>query len=82
MESVAGPVLLDLGKVAHAAELWVSGRGCGARLWGPHVFDVTHALHPGANEIRARIANLINNSYEDPQESGLLGPVRLVRLVE
>ena len=45
---------------------------------GPHVFDVGQALRPGENEIRVRIANLINNSYGEPAESGLLGPVRLV----
>ncbi len=70
---------LDLGKVCHAAEVWVNGRSCGARLWGPHVFNVGEALRPGANEIRVRVANLINNSYGEITESGLLGPVRLVR---
>jgi len=29
----------------------------------------------GKNEIRVRIANLIDNSYGDIQESGRLGPV-------
>jgi hypothetical protein len=38
---------------------------------------VTKALRPGANEIRIRIANLINDSYGEPAESGLLGPVAL-----
>ena len=70
---------LDLGKVCHAAEVWVNGKSCGARLWGPHVFDVGEALRPGANKIRVRVANLINNSYGEITESGLLGPVRLVR---
>ena len=70
---------LDLGKVCHVAEIWVNGKSCGARLWGPHVFDVGEALRSGANEIRVRVANLINNSYGEITESGLLGPVRLVR---
>jgi hypothetical protein len=70
---------LDLGKVGHVAEVWVNGRNCGARLWAPHVFNIGEALRPGTNEIRIRIANLINNSYGEPAESGLLGPVRLVR---
>jgi hypothetical protein len=68
---------LDLGKVCHVAEVWVNGRSCGARLWAPHVFDVSTALHTGRNEVRIRVANLINNSYGDPQESGLFGPVTL-----
>jgi hypothetical protein len=70
---------LDLGKVCHVAEVWVNGKSCGARLWGPHVFDVGSELRPGQNEIRVRVANLINNSYGEITESGLLGPVRLVR---
>jgi len=70
----------DLGKVGHVAEVWVNGKSCGARLWGPHVFDIEDALRPGLNEIRVRVANLINNSYGEFAESGLLGPVRLVRL--
>lgn len=76
----AKDIRLDLGKVCHAAEVWVNGRHCGARLWGPYEFDIGRALHEGANRIRIRISNLINNSYGDPAESGLLGPVRLVRI--
>ena len=70
-------MVLDLGKVCHAAEVWVNGQSVGARLWGPYVFDVSKALRPGMNELRIRVANLINNSYGDKQESGLLGPVTL-----
>ncbi len=70
---------LDLGKVGHVAEVWVNGKSCGSRLWGPYVFDVGEALRPGPNEIRVRVANLINNSYGEFAESGLFGPVRLVR---
>lgn len=80
--TVDGPakdMKLDLGKVCHVAEIWVNGKSCGARLWGPYVFDVGEALRPGANEIRVRVANLINDSYGEITESGLLGPVRLVR---
>ncbi|MEI6604847.1 MAG: discoidin domain-containing protein, partial [Verrucomicrobiota bacterium] len=44
---------------------------------GPYVFDISTALRPGKNEIRVRVANLINNSYGDRQESGLFGPVVL-----
>jgi len=70
---------LDLGRVAHAAEVWVNGTSCGARLWGPHVFEIGRALRPGPNEIRVRVANLISNSYGEFAGSGLFGPVRLVR---
>ena len=68
---------LDLGKVCHAAEVWVNGQQVGERLWGPYVFDVGKVLRQGKNEIRVRVANLINNSYGDIEESGLIGPVKI-----
>lgn len=80
LESSDTAVKLDLGKTCHAAEVWVNGKRCGARLWGPYVFDLGAALRRGSNEIRVRVANLINNSYGEIAESGLLGPVRLVRV--
>jgi hypothetical protein len=73
-------IRLDLGKVGHVAEVWMNDKSCGARLWGPHVFDIGDALRPGQNEVRVRVANLINNSYGEYAESGLLGPVRIVQL--
>ena len=79
VENPTQDIRLDLGKVCHAAEVWVNGKACGARLWGPHVFEVGEALRPGVNEIRVRVANLINNSYGEAAESGLLGPVRMIR---
>jgi hypothetical protein len=77
VEKVQRPMFLDLGKVCYAAEVWVNGKSVGQKLWGPYVFDVSKALHAGKNEIRVRVANLINNSYGDVQESGLFGPVTL-----
>ena len=77
VDTVEKPMFIDLGKVCHAAEVWVNGESVGKRLWGPYVFDVSKALRPGMNELRIRVANLINNSYGDKQESGLLGPVTL-----
>lgn len=79
VEQVEGKMVLDLGKVGHVAEVWVNGQSAGARMWGPHVFDVSGKLKPGRNEIRVRVANLINNSYGEPLESGLLGPVKVER---
>jgi hypothetical protein len=76
-----GVTTLDLGQVAHVAEVWVNGKSVGSRMWAPHVFDVTSAFRPGENRIRIRVANLINNSYDDPQPSGLMGPVVLKRVV-
>ena len=49
-------------------------------MWGPHVFDISGVVKVGQNDIRIRIANLINNSYGDMQESGLIGPVQIMGL--
>jgi hypothetical protein len=70
-------ILLDLGKVCHTAEVWINGQPVGSRMWGPYLFDITSAVKPGQNDIRIRVANLINNSYGDIQESGLTGPVKI-----
>jgi hypothetical protein len=82
VETAEGKLLLDLGRVCHAAEVWVNEKNCGERLWGPHIFDISGAVRPGSNRIRVRVANLINNSYGEYQESGLLGPVRILRIRE
>jgi hypothetical protein len=78
LDRVEGHAHLDLGKVCHVAQVWVNGKDCGSRMWGPHVFDVAPAFRAGPNEIRVRVANLINNSYGELEPSGLLGPVRIV----
>jgi hypothetical protein len=48
------------------------------RLWAPYEFDITDAVKTGANRVRVRVANLINNSYGDVRPSGLRGPVRVL----
>ncbi|MBI2300394.1 MAG: hypothetical protein HYU66_15865 [Armatimonadetes bacterium] len=78
-EGLRGPCYLDLGTVLYSAEVSLNGDSLGARLWPPHVFDLTGRLKPDGNELRIRVANLVNNSYGDPRPSGLLGPVRLMR---
>jgi hypothetical protein len=82
VEKPEAELCLDLGRVGHVAEVWVNGRNCGARIWGPHVYKIGQALRPGRNEVRVRVANLINNSYGEFAESGLRGPVRLVLIKE
>src|SRR5450759_64498 len=70
-------MFLDLGKVCHVAEVWINGQSLGAKMWCPHLFDISGIVKPGQNEIRVRIGNLINNSYGDIQDSGLIGPVQI-----
>jgi len=78
IDQLKSRMYVDLGKVCHVAEVWVNGQSAGSRMWGPYVFDISASVKQGPNEIRIRIANLINNSYGDLKESGLMGPVTLL----
>jgi hypothetical protein len=77
VSDVSKQMILDLGEVHSAAEVWVNGKPCGMRLWGPYQFDVSAALQSGENRIRVRVANLPGASYGLDQKQGLYGPVRL-----
>lgn len=78
LQSAGGRMQLDLGTVHDGAEVWVNDKPCGMRLWAPYEFDISDAVREGTNQVRVRVANLINNSYGDVQASGLLGPVRVI----
>jgi hypothetical protein len=79
LKQVEGKFILDLGAVWHMAQLWMNDREVGRRLWPPHRFDVTNAIKKGKNQIQVRVGNLVSNSYGQPKESGLLGPVILLK---
>ncbi len=56
--AVAGEKLvLDLGEVGLAAEVWLNGRNVGERVWKPFRFDISGAAHPGNNRLRLRVTN-------------------------
>jgi hypothetical protein len=77
IQEVSKRMILDLGEVYSAAEVWVNDKPCGMRLWGPYVFDVSAAMKKGENRIRIRVANLPCASYGIEHKQGLYGPVRL-----
>jgi hypothetical protein len=52
-----GRILLDLGRVGLAAEVWVNGRKAGERAWRPFELDVTEFLKAGENRLKIRVAN-------------------------
>jgi hypothetical protein len=52
-----GKLVLDLGEVGLAAEVWVNGQGLGARAWRPFRFDLSKAAHRGRNRLRVRVTN-------------------------
>ena len=86
-----GKVLLDLGKVASAAEVHVNGQAVGVRMAPPWRFDVTRLVVEGENRIEVKVVNTLANHmstyptryvYEGQTVSGLLGPVTIQFLAE
>ena len=80
---------LDLGRVRGTAEVWVNGQPAGVRIWSPYRFDVTGLLQGGENAVEVLVLNTLA-PYLDVQsptfyvfpgqvDSGLLGPVHIVR---
>jgi hypothetical protein len=78
VDGVGEELLLDLGELRYAARLWVNGERVGDTLWPPHRIDITDAVTPGENDVRVRVANLVNNNYDQFEDSGLFGPVRVL----
>jgi hypothetical protein len=50
-------LLLDLGEVGLAAEVWINGQHAGERGWRPFEFDITPFARRGSNKLRVRVAN-------------------------
>jgi hypothetical protein len=76
---------IDLGNVVSTAELWLNGNRVGLRMCAPWTFDVTPYLKIGKNELSVKVYNTAYNQYlsiptryNAKQESGIMGPVRLL----
>lgn len=72
--------LLDLGRVRDVAEVELNGKPLGRRLWRPYRYDVTDLVQAGANRITVRVTNTLANRSGAPLESGLVGPVIVIRV--
>ena len=66
--------LLDLGEVAHLAEVVVNGRNLGVLWKKPFRMDITSALKPGENALEIRVTNLwANRVIGDAKKMAALG---------
>lgn len=50
-------LVLDLGAVGLAAEVWVNEQAAGERAWRPYELDITKFVRRGTNRLRIRVAN-------------------------
>lgn len=50
-------ILLNVGKVANLAEVFVNGRSCGVAWTAPYQVDITAAVRTGKNELKIEVTN-------------------------
>jgi hypothetical protein len=60
--------VLDLGKVAVSAEVFVNDQRAGVTFFAPYRLDVTDLLRPGQNRIHIAVANTLVNYYSQFKE--------------
>lgn len=84
-EETKREIILDLGEVYVAAEVFINGKSAGKRVAKPFKYNISEWVKPGDNEIEIRVANTLAPHYSlplrarnlGPVESGLIGPVHL-----
>ncbi|MBO7601969.1 MAG: discoidin domain-containing protein [Bacteroidaceae bacterium] len=63
-----GKTVLDLGRVADLAEVYVNGQYCGAVWKEPYRLDISQAVKPGENSLEVKVANVwVNRLIGDEQ---------------
>lgn len=65
---VGREVVLDLGKVRVAAEVWINDEYVGTRVWSPYSFEVGYLLKKGINTIKIIVSNTLANYYSQFEE--------------
>ncbi len=55
--------ILDLGRVAVSAEVFLNGQSAGLVVFDPYRLDVTRLIKPGRNHLRIAVANTLANYY-------------------
>ena len=63
-----GKTVIDLGRVADLAEVYVNGEYCGAAWKEPYTVDITQAVKHGKNLLEVKVANVwVNRLIGDEQ---------------
>ena len=76
------------------SEVLVNGKRLGARWYGQHIYDISHAVKPGANELVIKVTTVLHNHMRTLDKdscagfwtrptrravpAGLIGPVQLM----
>ncbi|MBO4898384.1 MAG: hypothetical protein J5590_08825 [Clostridia bacterium] len=71
-------IVLDMGKVAEQAEVYLNGVYAGYRLRAPYVLDLTYFAKGGKNSLKIEVTNSLANKYGKIKlPSGLLGDITI-----
>ncbi|MBB6694847.1 glycosyl transferase family 2 [Cohnella xylanilytica] len=88
-DSAGADVLLDLGEVYETAEAWVNGEPAGVRICPPYRLEIHGLLKKGINKLVIEVTNTLAKEQHDflsafaqQEPSGLIGPVKLMKLSE
>jgi hypothetical protein len=80
-------VLLDLGEVYETAEVWVNDEQAGVRICPPYRLEIDGLIKMGINKLVIEVTNTLAKDQHDflsafaqQEPSGLLGPVRVIRV--
>jgi hypothetical protein len=65
-------MILDLGKVADLAEVYVNGEFCGTAWKEPYTVDITKALKAGVNTLEVKVANVWVNRLIGDEQPGAI----------
>ena len=60
-------LLLDLGGVSYACEVFLNGKNIGKKAWRPFVFPVKGVLKEGVNKLRIIVTNTLANRLTSPE---------------
>lgn len=85
-KSSNGRILLDLGHVTASCEVRINGTLASVMATSPWRCDITSLLVPGENEVSVLVMNTLANHYQTipsnyrgETQSGLFGPVKILR---
>lgn len=86
LNNVTGKLYLSLGHIYDVSELTVNGQPLGTRWYGEHVYDISKAVHKGANDITIKITTTLgaytkslkdNKAAQEWSGGDLYGPTGL-----
>lgn len=75
-EEATREIVLDLGEVCVAAEVFVNDKSAGIKVASPFKYNISSLIKKGENNIEVRVANTLAPHFSFPRTTYNLGPVK------